>query len=98
MYLILIQDFNTIFTSDAEFPVISNLPSDIIQDSPIVTWIAPTASDNSGTVILTSSNDPGSSFPNGETTVSYTARDISNNMVVESFTVTVTEGIRIIFL
>ena len=90
-------DSHTIFyITDAEAPVISNLPSDIVQDSPVVTWTAPTASDNSGLVMLTSSNEPGSSFPNGETTVSYTATDLSNNMAVETFTVTVTGGIRTI--
>ena len=55
----------------------------------VVTWTPPTASDNSGLVTLTSSHNPGDTFPLGVTTVSYTAVDPDSNLMTESFTVTI---------
>jgi hypothetical protein len=54
-----------------------------------VTWTPPTAYDNCGTVTLTSNIAPGSVFPGGTTTVTYTATDGSGNSSTASFTVTV---------
>lgn len=82
-------------------PVISGTPSDITQNiipnsssrrrraAATVTWIPPTASDNSGEVTLTSSKQPGDSFDVGATVVSYLARDPSDNFATSSFTVTI---------
>ena len=81
--------------TDYEDPVISNHPSNIQQSTDtnlstaIVTWTSPSASDNSGLVTLTSSNQPGDTFPIGVTPVMYTAMDPSNNKVVFGFTVAV---------
>ena len=56
--------------------------------SRIVTWIEPTATDNSGgqpTVIK--SHQPGDSFPVGTTQVTYTFRDQGGNEAMCSFPV-----------
>ena len=55
----------------------------------VVTWMEPTATDNSGTVTLTSSHSSGSTFDIGTTTVTYTATDDASNTVSDTFTVTI---------
>jgi large repetitive protein len=60
--------------------------------SQTATWTAPTATDNCGTVTITSTHNSGSVFPVGTTTVTYTVRDASNNQSTCSFTVTVTDN------
>ena len=82
-----------------EIPVITGTPADITQNlipnrsgrraAARVTWIPPTASDNSGEVTLSSSKEPGDSFDAGTTVVTYIARDPSSNFVTTSFKVTV---------
>ena len=54
-----------------------------------VTWSEPTVSDNSGYYTLISNHTPGQTFPYGNTEVTYTATDPSNNMGSVNFTVTV---------
>ena len=57
--------------------------------SRVVTWIEPTAVDNSGgqpTVIR--SHQPGSTFPVGTTQVTYTFRDAVGNEATCSFEIT----------
>ena len=82
--------------ADDEDPVISSTPADISQSTyatvatAVVTWSAPTASDNSGVVTLTSTHNPGDTFSLGATTVTYTAVDAAANMATDSFTVTIT--------
>ncbi len=75
-------------------PVVSNCPSDITVTatsacSPTVTWAAPSFNDNCGAINLTTSKSPGSGFPIGVTTVTYTATDANNNVTTCSFKVTV---------
>ncbi len=53
------------------------------------TWTAPTAVDNVGVTNLTSTHQPGATFPLGVTSVTYTARDAADNQAWCSFTVTV---------
>ena len=71
------------------------MPTDITQNTDVnlptaaVEWPPPTATDNSGSVALTTSHEPGSSFSIGTTTVTYRAEDSSGRFVEESFTVTV---------
>ena len=60
-----------------------------------VSWTSPTASDNSEIVTLTSTKMPGDEFDLGITTVTYTAVDPSNNMVMRDFTVTLTSMLKI---
>ena len=80
---------------DIEAPVIGGCPSDQSgnTDSGLATgtisWTAPTATDNSGTQTLTSTHNPGDSFPIGTTTVTYTATDAAGNSANCSFDVIV---------
>ena len=53
-------------------------------------WTKPTATDNSGNVILTVSHEPGTHFYIGKTVVTYTAEDPSRNKAFGTFDVTVT--------
>ena len=56
----------------------------------MVSWTEPTATDNSNVeVTLESTPKSETQFVIGETTVTYTATDPSNNMVTKSFVVTV---------
>jgi hypothetical protein len=59
--------------------------------SAVVIWTAPTATDNSGSVTLTSNFESGSEFPEGTTAVVYTATDAAGNQVTCSFSVTVND-------
>ena len=86
--------FNYYFT-DSENPTIQNVPSDVTRatdsglSTALVTWAEPTATDNTGSVTLTSSHSSGSSFAAGTTTVKYTAVDDAGNTAEETFTVTI---------
>ena len=55
----------------------------------VVTWTLPTASDNSGSQTLISSNNPGDLFSIGDTLVTYTSVDSSGNKITKTFTVTI---------
>ncbi|MBL6645177.1 MAG: HYR domain-containing protein [Flavobacteriales bacterium] len=87
----------TVTVTDNEQPVISGLPSDITQTADAgeceadVTWTAPTAADNCAIATFTSTANPGDAFPEGMTTVTYTATDIHGNSSTGSFTITVTD-------
>ncbi len=63
--------------------------TDVSSATAVVTWNEPTASDNSGSVTLTSSHSSGDTFPIGETTVTYTATDEAGNQIEDTFTVTI---------
>ncbi|TPV33434.1 HYR domain-containing protein [Paucihalobacter ruber] len=84
-------------SDDIENPVISDCPTDItIANDPdvcsaAVTWTAPTATDNSGSVTLTSNFEPGHIFPVGITEVVYTAKDAAGNQSTCKFNVTVND-------
>ena len=84
-------------TDDVD-PVISGTLSDITMyiassgDAPVaVSWTAPTATDTNG-VTLTSTHNPGDTFPIGNTPVTYTARDEAGNTAQVSFTVLIILG------
>ncbi|WP_223276068.1 HYR domain-containing protein [Algoriphagus aquimarinus] len=85
-------------SDDNEDPIISDCPSGItVKIDPencgaLVSWTEPTATDNSGSVILTSNLEPGTIFPVGVTTVIYTAIDGAGNEATCSFNVTVTDS------
>lgn len=76
-------------------PVISNCPADIqiavvpSECSTVVSWTAPTASDNCGSAILTSTHNPGDTFVKGSTSVVYIATDDYGNTSTCSFNVLV---------
>ncbi|WP_439516378.1 HYR domain-containing protein [Sediminibacterium sp.] len=86
-----------VVVTDVQKPVISNLPTNISvsNDASVcgakVNWTAPTATDNCPGVTISSTHAPGSLFPVGNTTVTYTATDASGNQVSGSFTVTVND-------
>ncbi|MFM9056211.1 MAG: MopE-related protein, partial [Bacteroidota bacterium] len=79
----------TVIVDDVTNPVLGACPADVNQCSPIVTWTAPSASDNCGIASLVSSHNSGDTFPVGTTTVTYTATDIAGNTSTCSFDVTV---------
>ncbi|HEX6914028.1 MAG TPA: HYR domain-containing protein, partial [Chitinophagaceae bacterium] len=90
--------FNVTVT-DNQPPVITGLPANIVKSndpdncSAVVSWIAPTATDNCSGVTISQTSGPGSGsdFPVGTTTVTYTATDGAGNAVSSSFTVTVND-------
>jgi hypothetical protein len=83
---------------DTEAPVINDCPTNITVSNDSgscganVNWTSPSGTDNSGSVILTSNFEPGSSFPVGTTLVTYTATDPSGNSASCSFEVTVNDN------
>ncbi|XP_072013682.1 uncharacterized protein [Amphiura filiformis] len=86
----------TVLSIDSDAPIVSGCPNSAIYPVPSgtqsrsVTWIEPTAFDNSGAQpTVTRSHQPGQAFPVGTTTVTYTFTDSSGNQAQCSFTVTV---------
>lgn len=81
---------------DSTPPVISGVPADITVQATSAQGIAvnftlPTAMDQvDGVVGVTADKSPGSLFPVGATTVTFTAKDSRNNQATASFKVTVT--------
>jgi large repetitive protein len=79
--------------NDATPPTLSNCPANIsittALTSAAASWTPPTATDNCGVPSVSSNFSSGQSFPVGSTTVTYTARDSSNNTATCSFLVTV---------
>ncbi len=82
--------------ADNEAPVIAAMPSSVSvgndagQCGAIVTWTAPTITDNCLGAIITQSNNSGDFFPTGSTTVTYSATD-GTYTTTASFTITVTD-------
>src|SRR5258706_1109443 len=81
----------------ADFPVTTAFPSNISRGTDsarcgaVVTWTAPTATDNcAGAVALSCNHNPGDTFPVGTTTVTCTATDGANSSTC-TFTVTVSD-------
>jgi hypothetical protein len=80
---------------DITAPKITGCPSNISVNaapgatSAIVQWTKPTPIDSCGPSTLTANYQPGAIFPVGVRTVTYTARDASNNSARCSFKVTV---------
>jgi gliding motility-associated-like protein len=80
-------------------PVITGCPSDQISNiagpgcTQAVTWIPPTASDNCAVVSFVASHTPGTVFPKGTTTVTYTATDPAGNSSICSFNITVVDNV-----
>lgn len=80
---------------DTTVPVITGCPADITISSAacdgVASWTPPTVSDNC-TATLSSTHQPGSTFPVGTTTVTYTATDPEGNTSVCNFKVVVQTG------
>ncbi|QQS27772.1 MAG: HYR domain-containing protein [Sphingobacteriales bacterium] len=79
----------TVTINDGQPPVLSPCPANIVNCNNTITWTPPTATDNCITVNVTGTHNPGTAFPLGTTTVTYTATDGANNTATCSFTVTV---------
>ncbi len=84
--------------SDSLAPVFTSCPSDIVVNNDpgtcgaVVTWTAPTATDNCSSVTFSTNNfSSGDTFLPGVTTVIYTASDAAGNQNTCSFTITVNE-------
>lgn len=84
--------------TDLISPVITGCPSNqIVNHSGIgcaqpVSWSPPNASDNCNLSTFSSSHTPGSLFPNGTTTITYTAKDVAGNTSTCSFNVVVVDN------
>ena len=82
--------------TDSESPIFSGCPgvlnvnTDPGNATAVVTWKLPLATDNSGSQNLTSTDNPGDSFPIGNHTVTYTSADAAGNTAVCTFYVVVT--------
>lgn len=78
-------------------PVIAGVPANISVGndagncSAVVTWTAPTVSDNCSGVTMVSTHNSGDTFPEGTTTVTYTATDNNGNTTTASFDITVSD-------
>lgn len=83
--------------TDNEAPVISSIPASVTQANDagqcgaVVTWAAPTATDNCA-YTLSSNYNSGDLFPIGTSTVIYIATDPSGNTDTASFTVTINDN------
>ncbi len=83
-----------VLVQDNTNPVIAGCPSNITVNASascqaVVSWTAPTASDNCTVVTLTTTKNPGTLFNLGTTPVTYTATDASGNTSTCSFNVIV---------
>jgi hypothetical protein len=56
----------------------------------VATWVMPVATDNCSSATVTSAYQPGTCFKVGVRTITYTAKDLNNNIGICSFKVTVT--------
>ena len=89
------MSFNVTVT-DGQNPTIANMPADISQGtdagscSAVVTWTAPSATDNCTLQTLGSDINSGATFQEGTTIVTYTAIDIYGNTTTATFNVTIT--------
>ena len=91
------SSFFTVTVQDVEEPTISGGSSDLLVSTDagdcgaVVNWPLPTAIDNCGLFYFSGTHISGSTFPQGETVVSYTAIDESGNSSSLSFSITVTD-------
>lgn len=81
---------------DSSAPVISGCPKDISVEAneacgARVTWTAPTAEDNCGSIDVVGSHDSGGIFQIGTTKVTYIATDAAGNITTCSFDVRVVD-------
>lgn len=89
----------TVTINDVQNPVLVSCPTNITQNvtpgtcGRIVTWTAPTTTDNcSATVVQSAGPVSGSTFSVGSTNVTYTATDASGNTSSCSFSVTIVDN------
>ena len=91
---IALESFNVTVVDD-QAPSLSGLPADLSTDSlpglcgATVAWADPAIDDNCGIASLETTNEPGSTFEVGTTTVTYTLIDVNGNATKDSFIVTI---------
>jgi|GEM_PF-1172360 len=85
---------NTVDVIAPVFTVVSNITqsTDVGQCSAVVTFAAPSATDNCTSVTITSNHISGETFAVGTTMVYDTARDASGNTTIRSFSITVNDN------
>lgn len=88
------ESFN-VTVIDTQEPELTGIPATITAScepglcSALVTWVEPVATDNCQVFLVVSDFSSGSSFPVGETTVTYSVSDLSGNSATQSFLVVV---------
>ncbi|MGE4618647.1 MAG: HYR domain-containing protein [Planctomycetota bacterium] len=93
----LATDSFTVTVLDTEFPVILDLPQDLVLSSElglcgaVATWQEPSSEDNCAVAELGQDILNSSFFSTGTTTVTYSSMDSSGNVTEESFFVTVND-------
>ncbi|MEC9475668.1 MAG: HYR domain-containing protein [Planctomycetota bacterium] len=86
-----------IVVSDTQAPLIHDMPASVTQSADrgacgaIIEWTAPTTSDNCPSPSLFTDHPPGSFFPVGTTTVTYTASDANGLDTSSTFQVSITD-------
>jgi hypothetical protein len=89
----------SVTVTDAELPVWAACPANITVSTSttscdaVVSWTAPTATDNCAVVNSSGTQTPGSTFALGTTTVTYTADDAAGNTATCAFDITVNDSI-----
>jgi hypothetical protein len=78
----------SVTVTDVEPPTITNVPASFSACNPI-SWTPPTITDNCPGVQVVSSHVPGTVFPPGTTTVTYTATDVYGLQSTATFNVTI---------
>ena len=87
----------TITVTDTEPPVITDMPASMTQSAELglcsasMTWTPPNTSDNCPGAALSSTHQPGDSFPVGDTTVTYTSDDANGLSTSSSFVITIND-------
>ncbi|XP_071824175.1 uncharacterized protein [Apostichopus japonicus] len=89
---VVVVEVDTIAPTIMNCPVAGSVGAVIELGMPntMVAWPEPTAADRSGTSVAQRSHAPGSSFPVGDTTVTYIFQDSAGNTAPCQFTVSVT--------
>ena len=88
----------TVTVNDTEKPVLTACPPNVIRFtepgkcSAVVTYVAPTATDNCPGLVTTTNPPSGTAFPKGVNTVTAIATDASGNQTTCSFTVTIIDN------
>lgn len=90
----------TVTVQDTQAPIIISPPSNVTvgtdagQPTAVVNWTEPTVSDNApgASITRTSGPAPGSAFPIGTTTITYTAQDAAGNTATASFDIAVEDN------
>lgn len=87
---------DTIAPTIANCPGNQSIPTNSAGCMATATWNLPTASDNCQGAVLTSTHNSGDAFPQGTTSVSYTAVDSAGNSAGCTFDITITNSLLVV--